>query len=421
MNKTTIILLGMALLAGESFAQSQTSAGQREPKEHPRPQTPIMGWSSWNNYHVDISEEIIKAQADAIVESGMKEAGYSYINVDDGYFGGRDANGRLQAHPERFPNGMKALADYIHRKGLKAGIYSDAGLNTCASYWDQDTIGVGMGFYGHEWQDLNLMLREWGYDFIKIDWCGGQWLGLDDQTRYTMLGEMIRDIRPDVVYNICRWEFPGKWALNTAESWRISGDIAANFESVMHIVDQNAELWKYAGPGHVNDMDMLQVGRGMSYEEDKTHFSMWCMMSSPLLAGNDLTDMSEETVEILTNEELIAINQDPLVYQARRLEDHGNLELWARPLKSTMSGEVAVALLNRSEETQAMKLELEDVAIDPTKGYVIRDCWAHKTSTESTKPTVSYEVPAHGVVVLKITGTNPPFNVFQFAEGEKPE
>ncbi|MFW6267518.1 MAG: hypothetical protein ACOC1E_00130 [Marinilabiliaceae bacterium] len=216
-------------------------------------------------------------------------------------------------------------------------------------------------------------------------------------------------------------QFPGKWALHTADSWRISGDIAANFESVMHIVDQNADLWKYAGPGHVNDMDMLQVGRGMSYEEVKTHFSMWCMMNSPLLAGNDLTGMSEETVEILTNEELIAINQDPLVYQARRLVDNGNTEVWARPLKSTMSGKVAVALLNRSDQTQTIKLDIEEVAIAPAKGYMIRDCWAHKTSPESTKPAFSYEVPAHGMVVLKITGTNPPFNVFQFAEGERPE
>ncbi|WP_462318875.1 glycoside hydrolase family 27 protein, partial [Marinilabilia sp.] len=315
----------------------------------------------------------------------------------------------------------KALSDYIHSKGLKAGIYSDAGINTCASYWDKDTIGSGMGLFGHEWPDLNLMLKEWNYDFIKIDWCGGDWMGLDEETRYTLLGNMIRNIRPDVVYNICRWKFPGKWALQVADSWRISGDISNTFESVMHIVDLNADLWRYSGPGHVNDMDMLQVGRGMTYEEDKTHFSMWCMLNSPLLAGNDLTKMSNETLEILTNEELIAINQDPLVYQARRLEDLGDLELWARPLKSTMSGKVAVALLNRSDQPQAMTLDLTKVAIEPSKGYVIRDCWKRETSPKSTQPQVTYEIPAHGVVVLKITGTNPPFNIFQFDKGGKPE
>jgi hypothetical protein len=380
-----------------------------------------MGWSSWNNYHVNISEEIIQSQADAMAASGMKEAGYSYINIDDGFFGGRNENGGLLAHKKRFPSGMKALADYIHKKGLKAGIYSDAGINTCASYWDQDTIGSGMGLYGHEWSDLNLMLKEWGYDFIKIDWCGGQWLDLDEETRYTLLGKMIRSIRPDVVYNICRWEFPGKWALTTADSWRISGDITNTFESVMHIVDRNADLWKYSGPGHVNDMDMLQVGRGMSYEEDKTHFSMWCMLNSPLLAGNDLTKMSDETLEILTNKELISINQDPLVYQARKLEDHGDLELWTRPLGSTMSGRVAVALLNRSDKNQTMTLELEKVAIIPGEGYVVKDCWEHTTSSGMTQPTLSYEIPPHGVVVLKIEGTNPPFNVFQFENGKKPQ
>ncbi|PRZ01644.1 glycoside hydrolase family 27 protein [Marinilabilia salmonicolor] len=389
--------------------------------ETPRPRTPIMGWSSWNNYHVNISEEIIQSQADAMAASGMKEAGYSYINIDDGFFGGRNENGGLLAHKKRFPSGMKALADYIHKKGLKAGIYSDAGINTCASYWDQDTIGSGMGLYGHEWSDLNLMLKEWGYDFIKIDWCGGQWLDLDEETRYTLLGKMIRSIRPDVVYNICRWEFPGKWALTTADSWRISGDITNTFESVMHIVDRNADLWKYSGPGHVNDMDMLQVGRGMGYEEDKTHFSMWCMLNSPLLAGNDLTKMSDETLEILTNKELISINQDPLVYQARKLEDHGDLELWTRPLGSTMSGRVAVALLNRSDKNQTMTLELEKVAIIPGEGYVVKDCWEHTTSSGMTKPTLSYEIPPHGVVVLKIDGTNPPFNVFQFENGKKPQ
>lgn len=412
-----IIITGLVATFLSPFATGQN---QGIP-ETPRPRTPIMGWSSWNHYHVDINEEIIKAQADAMVSSGMQQAGYTYINIDDGFFGGRDKNGKLLSHPDRFPNGMKTLADYIHARGLKAGIYSDAGINTCASYWDKDTIGSGMGLYGHEWADLNLMLKEWGYDFIKIDWCGGQWLNLDEETRYTLLGKMIRAIRPDVVYNICRWEFPGNWAINTADSWRISGDITNTFESVMHIVDRNADLWKYSGPGHVNDMDMLQVGRGMSYEEDKTHFSMWCMLNSPLLAGNDLTQMSDETLKILTNKELIAINQDPLVYQARRLLDHGDLEVWARPLVSTMSGRVAVALLNRSDQPKTMTFSLMDVAIDPAKGYSIRDCWKHETAPVSEASSVSYQVPPHGVVVLTITGTNPPFNVFQFDQGKKPE
>lgn len=382
-------------------------------QEISKPQTPIMGWSSWNNFHVDINEDIIKGQADFMISSGMAEAGYSYVNIDDGFFGGRDSEGNLLVHPERFPNGMKVISDYIHSKGLKAGIYSDAGINTCASQWDKDTIGVGSGLMGHDWKDLKLMLVDWNYDFIKVDWCGGEWLGLDEETRYTQIANIIKEIKPNTVYNICRWEFPGKWALPIADSWRISGDISNEFSSILHIIDLNADLWKYASPGHVNDMDMLQVGRGMSFEEDKTHFTMWCMMNSPLLAGNDLRSMSKETIEILTNKELIALNQDPLVYQARRLVDDGDLEVWAKPLISTMSGKVAVTLLNRSDKSASISFNLNTVGIDASKGYKYRDLWKKKDFGNSEKETLTFEVPAHGVVVLTVDGTSKPFNVFQ--------
>jgi len=372
-----------------------------------------MGWASWNNYRVKISEDIIKNQADAMVNRGMSDVGYSYINIDDGYFGGRDSLGNILVNKERFPGGMKAIAEYIHSRGLKAGIYSDAGINTCASYWDKDTIGVGMGLWGHDEKDLNLFLKEWDYDFIKVDWCGGQWLGLDEETRYTEISDIIRRIKPETVYNICRWKFPGKWALQVADSWRISGDISNTFGSIMHIVDLNADLWTYSSPGHVNDMDILQVGRGMSYEEDKTHFTMWCILNSPLLAGNDLTTMSDETLSILTNEEVIALNQDPLVYQARRLEDNGNTEVWAKPLISAISGKVGVVLLNRSEEAKNITLNLETLGIKASEGFDIRDLWAKKTNTGLTADSISYNVPAHGVIALKVEGKSIPYNVFQ--------
>lgn len=375
--------------------------------------TPIMGWSSWNNYRVDINEDIIKAQADALISTGMKEAGYNYINIDDGFFGGRDAEGNIIPHQERFPRGMKNVADYIHSKRLKAGIYSDAGSNTCASMWDADTIGVGMGLYHHEEQDLRLMLNDWGYDFIKIDWCGGEKLGLDEEQAYTRIGNLIKEIKPEVIYNVCRWEFPGKWVMNTAESWRISGDINNTFESILHIIDLNADLWKYSGPGHVNDMDMLQVGRGMTYEEDKAHFSMWAIMTSPLLAGNDLTKMSKETIEILTNKEIIAINQDPLVYQARRLKREGDVELWGKPLKSLIGGEVAVALLNRNTNDKKIKFDISEIGLDPAEGYDVRDVWNDKDFRKPDRPIQEFLVPGHGVVVLVIKGTSMPFNVFQ--------
>ncbi len=377
------------------------------------PKAPIMGWSSWNNFRVNINEEIILSQADAMVETGMIDVGYSYINIDDGYFGGRDNEGNLLTHPGRFPHGMKAVANYIHAAGLKAGIYSDAGINTCACSYDKDSIGVGCGLYGHDVDDLTLMLKDWDYDFIKVDWCGGNNMGLTDYVRYKQISELVYKIKPEVVFNVCRWGFTGDWVVNIADSWRISGDISANFNSIAHIIDLSADLWMYSGPGRYNDMDMLQVGRGMSYEEDKAHFTMWCMMMSPLLAGNDLTTMSDETLSILTNEDVIALNQDPLFYQARRIYDLGELELWAKPLIHTMSGEVAVTLFNRSGSDATMNFTLEEVGLDCTKGYQIKDLWSKEEYAASNDDSRSFTVPSHGVVTLRIKGESLPFNIFQ--------
>ena len=375
---------------------------------------PMMGWASWNNYHVDIDQDIIMAQANAMASNGMKEAGYKFVNTDDGFFGGRDANGKLIVHLKRFPGGMKAIADHIHSLGLKAGIYSDAGYNTCGCHGDNDSISVGCGLMGHEWDDLTTMLKDWDYDFIKVDWCGGVRMDLDVEQRYRYIIDVAHKIKPNVIFNVCRWEFPGTWVMNTADSWRISGDIVDNFESICRIIDLNADLWKYCQPGHYNDMDMLQVGRGMNYEEDKAHFSMWAIMCSPLLAGNDLTSMSKETLGILTNEEVIALNQDPLFYQARRFKKEGDLEVWAKPLIDTMSGQVAVALLNRSTKAQDITFTLEGIGIDADKGYTMRDLWEKKDFKKSTAAEQKFLVPAHGVVVIRINGTAKKYNVYQY-------
>ena len=369
-----------------------------------RPQTPIMGWASWNHYRINIDENIIKVQADAMASNGMKEAGYQFINVDDGYFGGRDSQGQLLSHPQKFPGGMKALATYIHSKGLKAGIYSDAGSNTCGSHWDNDPYGIGVGLYGHEESDLELILNEWNYDFIKIDWCGGKWLKMDREATYTHIGSLIRQIKPSAVYNVCCWEFPGEWVTSVADSWRISGDITNKFNSILRIIDLNAELSKYASPGHVNDMDMLQVGRGMTYEEDKAHFSMWCMMSSPLLAGNDLTTMSAQTLDILTNKELIAINQDPLVQQAVKVKNDENIDVWVKCLQTTNSGEIAVTLLNRSKKKNTMRFTLKELGLDASKGYTMRDLWLKKDYSSTKSESAEFDVEGHGVVVQRIKG-----------------
>ena len=414
MNPFKNLLFALLLMSFSLQATNQDTS----PKE-PRRKTPIMGWASWNNYRVEINEDIIKAQADAMVSSGLKEVGYNFINTDDGFYGGRDEEGNLLVHPVRFPNGMKSLAEYIHSKGLNAGIYSDAGINTCASLWDNDTIGSGMGLYGHELQDLTLYLQDWDYDFIKVDWCGGEWMGLDEEVQYTHIANLARSIKHSVIFNICRWQFPGIWATQVADSWRISGDIDNKFSSILAIIDLNADLWKYASYGHYNDMDMLQVGRGMSYEEDKAHFTMWAMMHSPLLLGNDLTKLSDQTLEIITNKDIIALNQSNYVYQARRMVDYGDLEVWAKPLIDSMSGEVAVALLNRSNEVQSIKFALDQVGLDASANYTMTDLWSKETFDSTTNLEVVREVPAHGVVVLKIKGTSIPFNVFQYKDKTK--
>ena len=394
----TVLMLCLSAAGGADTAANGAEVS-------PRPQTPIMGWSSWNHFHININEAIIRGQADSMVASGMVKVGYRYINIDDGYFGGRDTNGNLYCNLEKFPSGMKALAHYIHAKGLKPGIYSDAGTDTCGSEWDKDSHGFGVGLYQHEEQDLTLMLKDWGYDFIKVDWCGGLRQKLSEEKQYTLIGGIVRKLRADVVYNVCRWQYPGDWVKTTADSWRISGDISATFESVMHIVDQCEPLWPHCTPGHFNDMDMLQVGRGMTEDEDKSHFTMWCMMTSPLLAGNDLREMKPATIAILTQPEIIALNQDPLGHQARRLRDDGDSELWAKPLGTIEGGEVAVTLLNRAKKEVNISFNLSEFGIDAAKGYALRDLWQGKTlATTATATSHSFKVPAHGVVVLRITG-----------------
>lgn len=354
---------------------------------------PIMGWSSWNNFRININEDLIKAQANALISSGLHKVGYQYINIDDGYFKGRDAQGNLLVN-EKFPSGMKNLAEYIHSKGLKAGIYSDAGEDTCGSIWDNDKYGFGVGLKGHLTQDARLFFNDWKYDFIKVDWCGGEKLKLDEQKEYTQIIHTVKSINPNITFNICRWKFPGEWAIKLADSWRVSGDISANFNSILHIIDLNRDLYPYSSPGHYNDMDMLQVGRGMSYDEDKSHFSMWCMLNSPLLAGNDLTKMTPETVEILSNKEVIALNQDPLFKQGKRVFADGNIEVWEKELSHHQK---AFAILNRGEEAH-YTLATSKIKLDAkTK---IRDLWQHK-NLGKYGASRSFSLPKHGIIVFK--------------------
>ena len=372
--------------------------------------TPIMGWASWNCFRTNIDEEKIKRQADALVNTGLAECGYEYLNIDDGFFGGRDEQGKIISHPIRFPNGMKAVADYIHNLGLKAGIYADGGDNTCGFYYDSEgKNGTNVGLYGYEKQDLEMYLSDWDYDFIKVDWCGGLRIGLDEKTQYTKIGKIIDDIRErtgkEIVYNICRWQFPGAWAAEVADSWRTGADIAPVFSSVIHQIDNIKRLAKYCSPGHTNDLDMMQLGNGMGMEEEKTHFAMWCMMSAPLMIGCDLEKIEKSTLDILKNTELIKINQDSACLQAyviKKITDADNNiigEIWIKNLDKNHSNKKAVALLNRSDKPLNMGVKLTEAGLDG-KILSVRDVCAHKDM--ECVDFIENDVAAHGVNVYVI-------------------
>jgi len=361
--------------------------------------TPTMGWCSWYQYDVHISEDAIRTQAAALKASGLYEAGYNFVNIDDGYFEGRAPEGKLLYDTVKFPHGMKAMVDYIHSLGMKAGIYSDGGANTCGSIWNDDKKGIGVGLYGHVRQDALQFFNDWGFDYIKVDWCGGQVLKLDEQRTYLGIINTIRQIKPDVVFNLCRWQFPGTWAIKAADSWRISADIHNNFKEIQSIIDQNAELYKYASPGHYNDMDMLQVGRGMSFEEDKTHFSMWCIMTSPLMISCDVANLSAQSKQILTNKELIAVNQDAGFRQGKRVisKADGQIDVWVKALGKT-GKKKAIAIMNRSDTAVMYQLIAKNIGL--TSKQKVRDLWQHK-DLGALQELPPFQLPAHGIVVLR--------------------
>lgn len=364
--------------------------------------TPIMGWSSWNTYHVNISDSLIRTQADAMVRLGLKEVGYNHINIDDGFFGWRDSTGLMHPHPERFPDGMKVVADYIHGKGLKAGIYSDAGANTCGSKYDNDENGFGAGLYGHEKQDAQLYFNEWGFDFIKIDYCGaGTWLDLDERERYTYICDAIhRSAHHPVSINICRWAFPGVWAADIATSWRISSDIRPRWESVKQIIEKNLYLSAFVSGGHFNDMDMLEIGRGLSRSEEEVHLGMWCMMSSPLLIGCDLNSIPQSSLELLKNRELISINQDGLALQAHVCTREGEGYVLAKDLETRRGNTRAVALYNPSDTTIAFRVPLAELELSGKA--TARDVIRHETET-IRGDAIEAAVPPHGIKLMKVT------------------
>lgn len=368
-------------------------------------ETPTMGWSSWNTYRVNISDEIICRQADAMTRNGLREAGYTYVNIDDGFFGGRDAEGNLLFHAERFPRGLKQVVEHIHSLGLKAGIYSDAGRNTCGNFWDKDAAGAGVGFYGHDDADAKLYFNDLGFDFIKIDFCGGdpnqnsEGLDLDERERYTAIRRAIDGTgRKDVRINVCRWAFPGTWVNSIGSSRRIAADIAPNRRSIKRIIDANRYLSAYAGEGHYNDMDMLEIGRGLSEAEERTHFAMWCIMSSPLLIGCDLTSIPEKSLALITNPEVIAIDQDPLGLQAYQADEQNGVQLFVKDIE-ILHGTVRAAALYNPTDTAATFV-LDPARIDLGGNINVRDLIAR----EDIGYTTHFTIGAHDTALLRIEG-----------------
>jgi alpha-galactosidase len=361
--------------------------------------TPPMGWNSWNKFACNVTEQILRDTADAMVASGMKDAGYQYVVVDDCWHGKRDANGFITADPQRFPSGIKAIADYVHSKGLKFGIYSDAGRLTC---------GGRPGSQGHEYQDA-LTYARWGVDYLKYDWCNTG--DRNAKEAYALMADALRSTGRDIVFSMCEWGTakPWLWAKNIGNLWRTTGDIWDGFANkhpqhewahpVLSIVDQNEPLWQYAGPGHWNDPDMLEVGNGgMTTTEYRSHFSLWAMMAAPLIAGNDIAKMDEATRSILLNKEVIAVDQDKLGVQGRRVSKNGDQEVWVKPLSG---GARAVLLFNRGKDAVDFGVTWRQLGFPDKQRAKVRDLWAHRdVGRRSGFYTATVE--PHGVVMVKV-------------------
>ncbi len=355
--------------------------------------TPPMGWNSWNKFGCDVSEPLVKAMADAMVSSGLRDAGYRYIVIDDCWQVSRDAHGTIVADPERFPSGMKALADYVHAKGLKFGLYSDAGAKTCQGR---------PGSNGYEVEDAR-QYAAWGVDYLKYDWCHTD--GVDPKIAYPTMRDALRATGRPIVFSMCEWgrSQPWTWARGVAHLWRTTGDIEDCWScggSFVRILDRQAGLEKYAGPGGWNDPDMLEVGNGgMTTSEYRAHFSFWSLLSAPLMAGNDLRTMSAETRDILSNRDVIAIDQDPLGAQGRRVRKEGPREVWAKDLAD---GGRAVILFNRGTAPATMAVSWTEIGLPYDAQPQVRDLWAHKDLGRTKAPFVA-TVPPHDVVMIRVT------------------
>lgn len=384
------IVLLLLITSPSIFAQTYNSEGKLLAP------TPPMGWMTWNLHGVNINEQLIRETADAMVANGMKDAGYQYVFIDDGWQGGRDNKNNIIPDPAKFPSGIKALADYVHSKGLKLGIYSDAAQLTCAGY---------TASYGFEDQDAKTF-ASWGIDYLKYDYCHAPSDAITAQVRYKAIADALRKSGRDIDLGICEWgdRQPWLWAASVGgQLWRTTADVRDKWSSnrkinkpsdlhgfgagILDIIDLNANLYPYSGPGHWNDMDMLVVGlygkegpsgdlggTGCTDVEYQTQMSMWCMLNSVLAVTCDISNMNETTKNIILNKDIIAINQDALGKQAERVIHTDNWDVYARPLAN---GDHAVAILNRSSQAGDYRLNMADIGL--AGKYEIYDVWSHKT------------------------------------------
>jgi alpha-galactosidase len=359
--------------------------------------TPPMGWNSWNTFQTRIDEHLIETTADAMNASGMRDAGYIYVNLDDGWSArSRDSSGNLAPDPLRFPHGMRALADYLHQRGFKFGIYNCAGAMTCAGY---------PGGRDHEAQDAKTY-ASWGVDYLKYDWCDTQ--GLHAPEAYKKMHDCLLATGRPIVLSICEWgkSQPWTWANGVGQLWRTTGDIDPSWDGTKQwqtgwtrLLEQNVDLYSYAGPGHWNDPDMLEVGNApMSLAESRAHFSLWCMLAAPLIAGNDVRHMSPEICQILTNRQAIALDQDPLGKQAKRIRKDQTGQVWVKELTN---GRWAICLFNTAPAPARMNLNWSDLPFLSAGKYRVHDVWKNR-DVGDTDGIFSAIIPSHDVILLRL-------------------
>jgi alpha-galactosidase len=365
--------------------------------------TPPMGWNSWNTFGCNgLTETLVKGVADTFVSKGMATVGYQYVNLDDCWMNGRDSSGTIQVNTSKFPSGMKSLADYVHGKGLKLGLYSTPGTKTCANIYSGYTGGIGS--LGYETKDAQTY-ASWGVDYLKYDKCTAALSG------FAVMRDALKATGRPIFYSINPGDGtgcpPNSCSINlvqTANMWRIGFDINASWSSITGLIDQDQNLYSYAAPGHWNDPDMLEVGNGsLTQTENQAHFSMWCILAAPLIAGNDIRSMSSATQTILTNADAIAVNQDSLGQQGRLVATPAtNLQVWSKTLSGT--NRRAVALFNRSGASASITVQWS--ALGLSGNATVRDLWTHTDLGSFSGSYTGNNIPSHGVMLLLVTGTS---------------